>query len=733
MLALLVLALILPASDIAVGLVNHIVTLLMPPRKLARLDFRDGIPADCSTFVVVPSMLVGPHSATHLLERLEITYLANPDPQLRFALLTDFADAPEEHRPEDDGYILKALDGVRTLNERYAGAGPDKFFLFHRRRSWNPVQGCWMGWERKRGKLSEFNRLLRGERDTNYVVQSGDPATLPRVPFVITLDADTILPKESARRLVGTLAHPLNAPRFDPAKRRVVEGHGVLQPRVSYHLFAATRSRFAGLLAASAGIDPYSNAVSDVYMDLFGIGSFTGKGIYDVAAFEQATGNTFPENSILSHDLIEGNFARCGLVTDVEVFDDFPARYHAYALREHRWARGDWQLLPWLGRSVPTPEGPKPNLLPILERLEDLRQPPPESGPAGAGPAPDPGLDRPAGLAVALDRGRTGSPGAADRPAPPRGAIGAIRSGSPAAILGIGHYFPATAGQSALWIAFLADQARRLVDAIVRTLNRLFVTHRRLLEWETAAATERRLGTGLANFFRTMWPSPAWAVAIGVLVAVVRHSSLPAAAPVLLAWFVAPVVAFWVSSPRKAAESPLTEVERDELRRIARKTWHFFETFVGEEDHWLPPDNYQEDSIGTGGRVAHRTSPTNKGMLLLSTLAAHDLGYLGLKTLLDRLEKSFDTFDRLEKHKGHFYNWYNTQTLKTLQPPYISTVDSGNLLGCLVTLKQGMREKVKEIYPRPKPPRRPGRHPGGARRGCPGREGGEGGRGIQGI
>jgi cyclic beta-1,2-glucan synthetase len=701
LLPLLVLALILPASDIAVGMVNHIVTLVMPPRKLARLDFKGGIPEDCKTFVVVPSMLVRNDSAANLLERLEITYLANPDEQLRFALLTDFADAPEEHRPEDDKFILAALDGVKVLNRRYSPNGPDKFFLFHRPRTWNPIQGCWMGWERKRGKLSEFNRLLRGDRGTNYTIRSAEPESLPHARFVITLDADTILPRESARRLVGTLAHPLNAPRFDPAKRRVVEGHGVLQPRVSYHLHAATRSRFAGLLASSAGIDPYSNAVSNVYMDLFDSGSFTGKGIYDIDAFEAANGHAFPENQILSHDLIEGNYARCGLVSDVELFDDFPPRYHAYALREHRWARGDWQLLPWLGRTVPTAEGPNRNPLPFLERwkiLDNLRR-----------------SVVPPALVLLLVLGWTVLPGspwlwtafALAVPALPiiqivlGSIVSAIRGGSVGPILGLGHDFPPTAGQVLLWIAFLADQARRLVDAIVRTLNRLFITKRRLLEWETAAATEHRLGTGVANFFWTMWPSPAWAVGIGLLVALVNRSALPAAAPVLLAWFFAPVVAYWISLPRQAAESPLNELERAELRRIARKTWHFFETFVGEEDHWLPPDNYQEDSIGSGGRIAHRTSPTNKGMLLLATLSAHDLGYLALKTLLDRLEGSFDTFDRMEKHEGHFYNWYNTQTLRTLPPPYVSTVDSGNLLGCLVTLKQGMREKVKETIPGP--------------------------------
>ncbi len=703
LLTLLVLALLVPAGEIAVGMVNHLITLFLPPRKLARLDYRTGIPAESASFVVVPSMLVRLDSAATLLERLEITYLANPDPNLRFALLTDFADADEEHRPEDDAYVRSALDGIRVLNDRHA-AGADRFLLFHRRRTWNPTQGRWMGWERKRGKLSEFNRLVRGDRTTNYVVQSVDPATLPPLRYVITLDADTILPRESAKRLVGTMAHPLNAPRFDPSKKRVVEGHGVLQPRVSYHLFAATRSRFAALLASSAGIDPYAMAVSDAYMDMFGLGSFTGKGIYDLDAFEAANGHAFPENRILSHDLIEGNFARCGLVTDVELFDDFPPRYHAYALREHRWARGDWQLLPWLAPTVPTASGSGPNPLPLLERwkvLDNLRR----------------SLTPPA-LVLLLVLGWTVLPGPAwlwtgfalAVPALPLAQLivgatyGSLRRGSLSGLLGIGHHFPATAGQALLWIAFLADQAGRLADAIVRTLNRLFVTKRNLLEWETAAATEHRLGTGLGNFIRAMWSSSAFAVGVGALVGFVRPTALPAALPVLAAWFLAPLVAYWVSRPRRVAESPLTDAERLELRRIARKTWHFFETFVGDEDHWLPPDNFQEDSIGSGGRVAHRTSPTNKGMLLLSTLSAHDFGYLSLKTLLDRLEKTFDTFDRMEKHEGHFFNWYNTQTLRTLPPNYVSTVDSGNLLGCLVTLKQGLREKSREPIPGPNAP-----------------------------
>jgi cyclic beta-1,2-glucan synthetase len=691
---LVIVALLIPASDLAVGLLHHLLTNWLPPRVLPKLDFKDGLTEDASTFVVMPSMLLRSQSAGELLGRLEVHALANPDPRLRFALLTDFADAPTEHAPEDEGYIQDALERVRALNERYAPDRPAKFFLFHRRRLWNPSEKCWMGWERKRGKLLEFNRLIRGDRGTSYHVMSSDPGPLLSVRFVITLDSDTQLPRESALRLVGTLAHPLNQPRFDPEQGRVIEGYGVLQPRVSYNLTAATRSRFAGMLAYSAGIDPYATAVSDIYMDLFGIGSFTGKGIYDVTAFEHATGNTFPENSILSHDLIEGNYARCGLATDIELFDDFPARYHAYARREHRWVRGDWQLLPWLRRRVPAPAGWRDNPLPAIERwklFDNLRR----------------SLVPPA-VVLLLALGWTVLPGsfwvwtaiALAVPALPLiqwligTLIGCLRSVSLSALLNARSTVSATLGQVAMSIAFLANQAYLLGDATLRTLFRLFVTRRRMLEWETAASTERRLGKGLRGFWETMWPAPTLTLAIALAVVMVHPAALEAAAPILLAWFFSPVLAYWISQPKPSGELPLTKDERRALRRIARRTWTFFETYVGDEDHWLPPDNVQEDEFG--GRVAHRTSPTNQGLLLLSTLAAHDLGFLGFGDLLDRLEKTFATFDQLERHQGHFYNWYSTSTLVALPPRYISTVDSGNMLGSLLTLKHGLKEKLGE-------------------------------------
>jgi cyclic beta-1,2-glucan synthetase len=698
---------LLPISELAVGLVHYLLTLLLPPRVLPKMDFKEGIPEDCATFVVMPTMLTSPRSAAELVDHLEVHYLSNPDPALRFALLTDFADAPTETRPEDEGYVRDALRRIRALNERYAEGGPDRFFLCHRRRVWNSTQNCWMGWERKRGKLSEFNRLLRGAGDTTYSHISGDLSRLPHIRFVITLDADTRLPRESARRLVATLAHPLNRPIFDPAQGRVVAGHSVLQPRVAFDLLAATRSLFARLLTGSAGLDPYTTAVSDVYQDLFGRGTFTGKGIYDVDAFEAAAGHTFPDNHILSHDLIEGNYARCGLVTDIELLDEFPARYHAYARREHRWIRGDWQILPWLLPHPPSPptlppgvseQGERrrlPNPLPALERwkiFDNLRR----------------SLVPPALMALFV-LGWTVLPGspwlwtglALLVPVLPL----LLMVLGCAAGLGRGSWLlqfrdlrtslGATAGQMLLSIVFLAEQARQCLDAIVRTLYRLAVSRKHLLEWETAAATERRMGTSLAHFWSVMWPASAWAVILAVLVFLVRPAALFPAAPLLLAWLLSPLVAWWVSCPRRAREAALTEDEQRELRRIARKTWHFFETFVGPDDHWLPPDNYQEDPKGL---VAHRTSPTNVGLCLLSTLAAHDFGYISLTTLVERLEHTFDTLERLERFHGHFHNWYDTRTLTILPVPYISTVDSGNLLASLLVLRQGLREKVEQAF-----------------------------------
>jgi cyclic beta-1,2-glucan synthetase len=699
-LALAALVALLPASELALGLVHFLIVRFVPPRVLPKLDIKDGVPAECPTFVVMPSMLVRPESARVLLERLEIHYLSNTDPQLYFALLTDFADAPTEQRPEDAIYVESALEGIRALNGRYCSEGPDRFFLCHRRRLWNQSQGCWMGWERKRGKLAEFNRLLRGARDTSFAVVSGDLSQLPHMRFVITLDADTRLPHEAASRLIGTLAHPLNQPRFDEHEQRVVAGYGLLQPRVSLTLSGAGKTRFTRIWSGSAGIDPYTTAVSDVYQDLFGLGSFTGKGIYDVDAFEAAVGAAFPENQILSHDLIEGNYARCGLVTDIELLDEFPTAYHAYARREHRWVRGDWQIYPWLLPRAPAAnQSRRPNALPLVERwkiFDNLRR-----------------SLVPPSLLVLLLLGWTVFPGSAGW----WSALALAVLGLPL-LLQIADYplhslrrllrgkslppLPAnlslTLFQGLLSAVFLAEQARLMVDAIVRTLVRLKVTRRNLLEWETAASAERRMRTRLLDSLRNMWFGPLLALIGGLGLAWRYPESLLAAAPFLAAWLVSPWIANWISKAPAPRLPILSGRDRTELRRIARKTWSFFETFVGEQDHWLPPDNYQEDPKD---EIAHRTSPTNIGLYLLSCLTAHDFGYEVLEGLVGRLEKTFATLDKVERYRGHLYNWYDTSTLQGLYPVYISTVDSGNFLACLLALDQGLQEAMDEVFPSP--------------------------------
>ncbi len=691
--ALLLAAALVPISELAVSLMNYIAGLAVPPRRLPRLGFKDGVPTDAATFVVIPTMLTSRAGADALVERLEIHYLSNPEKNVYFALLTDFADAGTESLPDEAAYLQATSDGIRALNEKYCPSEPPRFFLLHRRRQWNAVQNCWMGWERKRGKLAEFNRLLRHKGDTSFTTISDGFESVPAIRFVITLDTDTQLPRETARRLIATLGHPLNQPAFDPQQQRVVRGYGILQPRITLSLRGGRQSIFARLFTGSAGLDPYTTAVSDTYQDLFGVGSFTGKGIYDVDAFEAAVGAVFPDNHILSHDLIEGNYARCGLVTDIELLDDFPWNYQAYARREHRWVRGDWQIMPWLLTQVPAPaEARRANPLPLLERwkiFDNLRRslvPPALLGFLVLGWTLMPGA---AWLWTALAAAVLATPLLLQLAAIPLQAFRQWRKGQPVHVAG--RDMVCTAGQIALAAAFLVDQAIGMIDAVCRTCYRLWISKRHLMEWESAAATERQLRPGVTPFLRSMWTSPVGAALIAGGLAWMHPAALAAALPFLAAWFLAPLIAFVVSQRRGSVPTVLTAHEQADLRRQARKTWSFFETFVTAEDRWLPPDNYQEDPKN---EIAHRTSPTNIGLYLLSCVTAHDFGFISLPTLVQRLENTFATLRALERSHGHFYNWYDTQSLQPLHPTYLSTVDSGNLAVSLITLKQGLLEKI---------------------------------------
>jgi cyclic beta-1,2-glucan glucanotransferase len=675
---------LLPVSELTINLLNLLLTHQVPPRRLPKLDLRGGIPARDRTFVVIPVIVDREAQLTALLEDLEVRFFANRDPHLHFALLTDFRDADEAVVPGDAALIDAAKLGIDALNAQH---GDSRFFLFHRERRWNPMEGRWMGWERKRGKLHEFNRLLRGATDTSFTVQHGHTEILRSIKYVITLDSDTQLPIDAARTLVGALSHPLNKPRFDPHIRRVTEGYGVLQPRVDVNIVSAGRTVFARVFSGHVGIDPYTTAVSDVYQDLFYEGSYVGKGIYDVDAFEAALAGRVPDNTLLSHDLFEGSFARAALCTDIYVVDDYPSHYLAFAARQHRWVRGDWQIARWLWRTVPNAGGgTEPNDLTVMSRwkiLDNLRR-----------------SLLPSALVVLLACGWTILPGS-----PWLWTVLAllvlafptytqvVRSvTSRFAGVEFREHLRAerdnmltAARQAAFSVVLLAHQSAVTLDAIIRAGVRVLVTRRHLLQWVTAdrAVVPRTM----AGVWRRMWQAPAVAAAVAIFVILARPDHLLFATPILLLWALSPIAAHTSGLPLTHRHRSLTRNQRAVMRRAARKTWRFFEEMVGPADNWLIPDNYQDNRADV---VAHRTSPTNIGLQLLATLSAFDFGYLSPIDVLDHLEPTFDTLLRMARYRGHFYNWYDTKTLAPLAPAYISTVDSGNLAGYLLTLRSGL-------------------------------------------
>ncbi len=690
-LGLIGIASLLCASQLAVALVNWGATLLVAPHLLPRLDFSGGIPPESRTLVVIPTMLTGPQGIEGLIEALEVRFLANRNDNLHFGLLTDFRDAPAETLPDDGPLLRLARGGIERLNARYPGARGDSFFLFHRPRRWNPQEAVWMGYERKRGKLADLNALLRGAPSDSGVgdrfsLVVGETAVLSNVKYVITLDTDTQLPRDAARQFIGAMAHPLNRARYDEARQLVSEGYGILQPRVAASLPGANRSRYARMCGAEPGIDPYTRAVSDVYQDLFREGSFIGKGIYDVDAFERTMSGRFPENRILSHDLLEGCYARSGLLSDVHLYEEDPYSYAADVTRRHRWIRGDWQLARWLLPGVPGAGGRRQgNPLSGLSRwklFDNLRR-----------------SLVPAGLTLLLLLGWTVLSPAWFWTLSVIGiiAIPTLFASTlelflkPRDVL-LGQHLSAAAhsagrrfAQVAFTLVCLPYEACFSLDAIVRTAWRMLVTRARLLEWTASGEADR--GTNLAGFCRSMWVAVAIAGATLIHLAVARPPALLVAWPILGLWLFSPVIAWWMSRPLADRAARLSPGQSVFLRKCARRTWAFFETFVGPEDHWLPPDNYQEEPAAG---VAHRTSPTNMGLALLSNLSAYDFGYISAGRLIERTANALTTMGALERHRGHFYNWYDTRSLKPLLPTYVSTVDSGNLAGHLLTLRPGL-------------------------------------------
>ena len=677
----------LAGSQLAISLVNLIATLLTTPRRLPRKDFSKGIPPECRTLVVVPTMLLNAQNIEHLIESIEVRFLANRDENIHFGLLTDFADAGAETLPEDEPLLSLARERIDALNRKYSKGASADFFLFHRPRRWNARDRVWMGHERKRGKLADLNLLLRGRGPDAFALVVGDTRVLPTVRYVITLDTDTQLPRDAARQLVEAMAHPLNRAHYDPQKQRVTEGYGILQPRVAASLPEAGCSRYTRLTSGEPGIDPYTRAVSDVYQDLFGEGSFIGKGIYDVDAFQQALEGRLPENRILSHDLLEGSYARAGLLSDVQLYEQYPARYAADAVRRHRWTRGDWQIASWILPVVPYPgKRMQRNPLSALARwkmLDNLRRSiTPIALIALLGLSWmvmfPPWLWTLVVIGVVL--------------APPAAAsiIDLFRIPDDVTVrqhlAGIWRSAARNGAQAAFSLACLPYEAFYSVDAMLRSTARILL-RRRLLEWTTASEAENAGSKGLLGTYLMMWSAPATAAAAAMALITLRPTALSAAAPILLLWCAAPAIAWWVSRPPGRKKARLTADDVVFLRKMSRKTWAFFEDFVVAADHHLPPDNYQEHP---GQVVAHRTSPTNMGMALLANVSAYDFGYVSAGQLLDRTARAFETMQGLERYQGHFYNWYDTRTLKPLLPLYVSSVDSGNLAGYLMVLRSAL-------------------------------------------
>ncbi len=686
------LLLLVPAMQGAVDLVNNTVTALFKPQALPKMDFSEGLPAEFTTLVAVPTLLLNERQVLELFEELEVRFLANQDPNIHFALLSDLPDSITRPRTNDtDPLVELAIGIVNSLNERYKQRNGGAFLLLHRHRIFNARQGVWMGWERKRGKLLDLNQLLRGAYDS-FPVKAGNVEVLGRVRYVITLDSDTQLPRGTAHAMVGAMAHPLNRAVIDPRSRIVTEGYGILQPRVGVSVHSASRSRLAALYSGQTGFDIYTRAISDVYQDLYGEGIFTGKGIYEVSTLHAVLDRRFPRNSLLSHDLIEGAYARAGLATDIEVIDDYPSHYSAYRRRQHRWVRGDWQIAQWLFGKVPDESGKLvKNPISTISRwkiFDNLRRSlvdPLTFSLLVAGWLGLPGgalywtlvtlflLFIPTLVSLAFSLGRAFA--------------SEQKTAMREAFVGFGQSFSITL----LNLAFLPHQTLLTVDAIIRALVRRFITGQRLLEWETAAEAESNRGR-VTPVDRYLKATPLVALVIGVVLALVRPGALRVALPILILWGFENAITAWLNKPPSEQRDQLTTEQDSFLRQMALRTWRFFHEYGGEPHNYLIPDNVEEAGLFEAARV----SPTNFGLLLNARQAAHAFGYLTTPEFASLTQCSLATYDRLEKLNGHMYNWYDTRTLAPLEPVTISSVDSGNLAASFLTLRSGAEAMLRE-------------------------------------
>lgn len=672
--------LLIPASEVGINLANYIFMKLYKPTVLPRIEYHEGVPEEASTMVIIPALLSDKSTAQDLIEKMEVYYLANKDKNISFGLIGDFKDCETETNPDDEDIINTAMTGVLNLNNKYEEERT-KFYYFHRKREFNSEQNKWMGWERKRGAIINFNNLIMGKESYYFVYKSSDPQSLNNIKYIITIDSDTNLIIDSARKLIGTIAHPLNKAVYDPKLGIVTEGYGIIQPRIGIDIEDSNKTFFSEIFAGDGGVDPYATAVSDIYQDVFGEGIFTGKGIYDVELFNELTEKRIENNTVLSHDLLEGSFLRTGLAGDIELIDGFPGKYISYAIRQHRWVRGDWQLIRWIFGKNPLTSLSKWKMLDNLRR--SILQP---------------------SLYILLLFGTM------LLPAEPSSLIYitififlfphilTIFSLLLARRISNSQYIELLkkSGYKLLTLlAFLPYNGYLMADAVIRTLYRVFCSHKNLLEWVTAADAEKKYKADLKYCFWKMRFSIALSLLFIINIVIIEAPYDIVVAFITALWLFSPYIAFRISDDAKREKPVLSSEDMDTINSIGRKTWSYYEDLVCEEFNFLPPDNYQE--YPPKG-AALRTSPTNIGLYMVSTLAAADLGYITRGQMIDRLKNTIDTVENLENWKGHLYNWYDVKTLEVLRPQYVSTVDSGNFVTYMLLLGQGLKELLNKNH-----------------------------------
>lgn len=689
-----------PALELSVSLINRFFVFILPPRLLPRMKYKEGIPDSSRTMVVVPTLVTSAADVNRQLEELEITAMANSDPGLQFVLFSDFVDADQESKEEDAEILAAAENRINQLNQKYSSRYGDRFFLLHRKREWNPTENSWMGWERKRGKLEQFNALLVNpdEAPSFEYIYGNIRDSIRNIPvrFVLTLDADTDTPPDCAIELVQVASHPLNRAWYNKQKRRITKGYGIIQPRISISPDSAYKSFFSRIFSGNVGIDIYTTAVSDIYQDLFGEAIFTGKGIYDVHAFHTVLQSRFPENRILSHDLIESNYVRSALSTDIELFDNYPQDYISYCKRNHRWTRGDWQIARWMFGNVPSPTNKKNQSLNVLSRwkiFDNLRR---SLNPFFlilffiTGWFLLPGSIMIWTLAalgiLAFPIYVTFSTDIFNRPARIKWKLYLEK---------VQANLKVNTMQVISTLAILPHQAFLQLDAVARVFWRLNVSKKKLLEWTSSSHAEQSGSKNIGSYIRMMLPSVLLGAVILAVTIIYENQYILLIFPFALLWITSPYFAWYLSYKTWEEEPELKESDFNSIRIYARRTWSYFEQLVTADYSWLPPDNDQEDPPLP---PVARTSPTNIGLALVSTQAAYELGYITTTELLDRLEKTINSLAQLDRYKGHFYNWYDIHLGHVLNPRYISTVDSGNLAAGLIVINQAVGKIMSRTY-----------------------------------